>query len=115
MQAMENADSANLLPVEVITAERCRPHRTSSGFLTASKQEMIREGKTTIPITIPVQSKAGDRTVQPRRSRSESASGTRLRLRLSNIFQRDNPESGFPDKCPPGPVTNGRSHRTSCQ
>ncbi len=48
-----------------------------------------------IPITAKVQNQADDKTVQPSSNRSVNAAGTRLRRRLSKIFQRDSPESGF--------------------
>ena len=37
----------------------------------------------------------GDKTVQPSSNSSVNAEGTRLRRRLSKIFHRDSPESGF--------------------
>src|SRR3990172_9489321 len=95
MHASENAACVNLLPAEFIAADRCWPKSTSSGFRITSTREMIIEGIKMIPITDTVQNQAGGRIIQPRRSKRDSADGTRLLLRLSKIFHRDNPESGF--------------------
>ena len=48
-----------------------------------------------IPITDKVHNQNGDKTVQPSSNSSVNADGTRLRRRLSKIFHRDSPESGF--------------------
>ena len=66
-------------------------------------------------ITDKVQNQADGRTVQPRSNRSVKAADTRLRRKLSKIFHRDSPESGFFWRCGPGPGTPGSSHRAMCQ
>jgi hypothetical protein len=48
-----------------------------------------------IPITHKVQNQADDKTVQPRSNRIVNAADTRLRRKLSKIFHRERPESGF--------------------
>ena len=48
-----------------------------------------------VPITARVHNQGGDKTVQPRSNSRVNAAGTRLRRRLSKIFHRDSPESGF--------------------
>ncbi len=58
-----------------------------------------------IPITAKVQNQGGDKTVQPSSNSSVNAEGTRLRRRLSKIFHRDSPESGFFWRRLPGPGT----------
>ena len=42
-----------------------------------------------------VHSQAGDKSVQPKSNKSVSASGARLRRRLSKIFHCDSAESGL--------------------
>ena len=66
-----------------------------------------------IPITARVQNQGGDRTVQPSSNSRVNAAGTRLRRRLSKIFHRDSPESGFFRRPPPRPGTRGSSHRSN--
>ena len=55
------------------------------------------------------------RSSQPPRSSATSAGGTRLRRRLSAIFQRSSAPSRFGRRLPPGPGTRRPSQRTSCQ
>ena len=68
-----------------------------------------------VPITAKVQNQAGDKTVQPSSNSRVNAGGTRLRRRLSKIFHRDSPESGFFRRLPSRPGTPGSSQRAICQ
>jgi hypothetical protein len=74
---------------------RCWPRRTSLGFWNTSSREANKGGIRMMLITAKVQNQADDKTVQPRSNRSVKAADTRLRRKLSKIFHRDSPESGF--------------------
>ncbi len=65
--------------------------------------------------TVSVQKKEERNTNQSNNSSKVSAIGTRLRLMLSNIFQRDNPEIGFLYKCLFSPGTTGKIQEKICQ
>src|ERR1035437_4544366 len=82
---------------------------TSLGFLIVSHTELIKIGTTIIPETVIIQNKEEGNTINPINIRVVSATGTRLRLKLPNIFQRDNPEIGLLHQCIPGPGTNGKN------
>jgi hypothetical protein len=60
-----------------------------------SRKEVQKEGIRSIPITNKVHNQSGERKVQENTNRSVSAAGTRLRRKLSKIFQRESPDSGF--------------------
>ena len=68
-----------------------------------------------MPITTSVHSQARGSTVQPSSSSAVSATGTRLRRRLSNSFHCDSTDSGFRNRRLPGPGTRDSSHPASCQ
>ena len=68
-----------------------------------------------IAITDKVQNQAGDKAVQPSSNSSIIAAGTRLRRRLSKIFQRERPESGLFWRRPLRPGTRGSNHLAICQ
>ena len=76
-----------------------------------------------MPITAKVQNQGVANTVQPSTNSSVSAAGTRLRRKLSKIFQRDSAESGFCWRRAPPPAlgsaqltsTRGSNHWAICQ
>ena len=68
-----------------------------------------------MPSTARVQNPADENTVQPSSRSSVIATGTRLRRRLSNSFQRDSAESGLLRVRPSGPGAHGSSQPASCQ
>ena len=88
---------------------------TSLGFLIVSQTEVIKTGATMIPETAIVQNKEEGNTIHPNNIIVVNATGTRLRLILSNIFQRDNPETGFLYQCFPMPGTTGKNQGKICQ
>ena len=67
------------------------------------------------PARASVKAEARGATYQPTSVNSTSAAGTRLRRRLSKIFQRDSPESGFRSLRPSAAGTRGKSQLTICQ
>src|SRR5258706_16365327 len=88
---------------------------TSFGLLIVSQREVIIMGRTIITETMMVQNKEDGNTVHPSTISSVSATGTRLRLILSNIFHRDNPESGFLCQCLFASGTIGKNQENICQ
>src|SRR5579871_3673409 len=88
---------------------------TSFGFRIASQTEATKIGKTIITDTIIVQYNDDGSETQPITMSIVNAIGTRLRLRLSIIFHRDNPEIGFLYKRLPLPGTNGKTQAKICQ
>src|SRR5687768_6113428 len=88
---------------------------TSSCFLDRSHKKVSNEVRRRIPKTENVQNQGADDIIQPNNKSKRSAGGTRLRLRLSSIFHRDNVESGFLCVRLPAPGTKGKSHLPICQ
>ena len=103
------------LPADRAAPARCWLVSTSSGFFRTSMRELIKEGISTMPKSDAVQNQGDGSAVQPSSASSVNAGDTRLRRRLSRIFQRDSGLSGFFRERALGPGTPGSSHRRSCQ
>src|SRR5665213_1510866 len=88
---------------------------TSFGLLIVSQTELMTIGRIIIMETAMVQNKEDGNTIQPINRNSVSAIGTKLRLMLSNIFQRDNAESGFLCQCLLASGTTGKNLENICQ
>ena len=65
--------------------------------------------------TVKVQNQGLARQHQAISNKSVAAAGTKLRRRLSKIFQRESAERGLRSERPAGPGTRGRSQRRICQ
>ncbi len=66
-------------------------------------------------MTISVQNHGDDKMVHPNSKTSVSAIGTKLRLRLSNIFHHDKSDKGFLRDAPFTFGIIGITHGSSCQ
>ena len=98
------------------TAARCCRSGISSGLSTRSESAAMQDGNRRIADARPAsRATRGDSTVQPSSNSAVSAAGTRLRRRLSKIFQRDSADSGLRSRRRSGPGTWRRSHPASCQ
>ena len=64
----------------------------SPGFRKSVRREEIQGGTRRVPSPARVQSQGGDKSVQPSSNKSVNVAGTRLRRRLSKIFQRESRE-----------------------
>ena len=92
---MSNAVSRIFLEVMLVELEICCLIATSFGFRMVFQIEEIKDGIKMIALTANVQNQRASNTVQPAISKNANATGVRLRLRLSNIFQRERAESAF--------------------
>ena len=96
-------------------ARRCWSSCTSRGFCTRSSRADSSGGTSTIDSTATVHECTGEISSQPVTSSASTATGTRLRRRLSRIFQRDNAVSALRRQPACAVGAHGSSHGSSCQ
>jgi hypothetical protein len=80
-------------------------NKTSAGFRQISHTKLITDVSVIIPAIARNQNHGELEITNPNNKRNVRAEGTRLRRRLSNIFQRDKVERGFFCECLSGPGT----------
>ncbi len=90
-QAILIADCVRPPPVARTTADACRPRASSRGLRNNATRPFRSVGMATRPTRARVQPQARGATCQPTSGSTTSAVGTRLRRRLSKIFQSDKP------------------------
>ena len=97
------------------TAARCWLHKMSLGRRKASKSDVRMDGAVRMATTVKVHSQGCDRRHQASSKSVVAAAGTKLRRRLSKIFQRDSADRGLRSERPAKPGTRGKSQRRICQ
>ena len=112
--------SASSAWVNRTTAERsvmamCSRNTLSGGLRNNCCRIPRNAGETRTPTTTRVQSRGEGRVSHPASNSSSSATGTRLRRRLSAIFHSDSAESGFRCRRPSPTGTQGNSQLAICQ
>src|SRR5664279_1153793 len=96
-------------------ATTCGNNLMSSGFCQTSQQKLISELSMITDNTAIVQNTGEWENIHPNKSMPSRATGTRLRLRLSNIFHLDKEEIGLFRILCAGPGTQGKSQEAICQ
>ena len=96
-------------------ARRCWPSCTSRGFCTRSSSAASKGGTSTMASTAMVHDSAGVIHSQPTSNSTSKDAGTRLRRRLSRIFQRDSAVSALRRQPSCAVGAHGSSHGSSCQ
>src|SRR5690349_21304984 len=102
----------DVLPIALL---RCCVMSISLGLNIALHPEEMADGSSVMTTTAIDQNQGECNIVQPAISNRVSAIGTVLRLRLSNIFQRDNAEMEFFFNVPSAPGTTGKNQLAICQ
>ena len=87
----------------------------SSDFAPSSRRADSKVGSSNTMATLTVQPTGVRSKAQPATNRSTSAAATKLRRRLSNIFQRDKADKGLRSRRSPCRGTQGISQGNSCQ
>src|SRR5580765_7968334 len=94
---------------------RCCQNKTSFGFRMSSHPSVSTDGSAMKIMTANVHRIGASEMAQPKISSKSMERDTRLRRRLSNIFQRDNAEIGFLINFFSGPGTYGSNQLAICQ
>src|SRR5678816_1008708 len=100
---------------ETPTTIQCDKMLRSSGLLISCQPAAATSGNRTMTVTTAVQNHENGSTNHPTNNNKVSASGVMLRLRLSNIFHRDNADNLFFIKCPLLSGIKGSIHAPICQ
>lgn len=99
-----------------MTVATCVRHVRSRDFRAASAQVAANTGSNSRTSTNEVQNPAGaGATSQLPSNSNNSAGGTRLRRRLSNIFHQAKAVSVLAERLPDAPSTRGNSQPAICQ
>src|SRR5664279_5120219 len=110
-----SATWARFLAIDLPAEFRCWSMGILADLFRILRKLAITGNTRTDPMTTKVQNSGCSSINQARNNRKIWAGGTRLRRRLSRIFQRDSPEIGLSNTIPPGPGTRVRSQLAICQ
>ena len=113
--ARPNSACPRRLPAVRSAKTRCWRHDAAGALRAAASSVSTSTGTKISSSRNAVHQRGSGSTVQPSTNNANSAGATRLRRRLSKIFQRDSGVIGFASPPPPGRGTRNQSQRAICQ